>query len=150
MTLRFTLGEIDRLMGEWPTPQTVDGCRPIAHAAVANLGWAETWWTLWAGPQRWRSGRTGDLTVEALPARLRILLETAVATSLSELFTKWVETDIRQLEDRYREVVEAEKEAEAKRKAEVIERSKAVRKRRTREEMDADRIGPQFNPPPRT
>ena len=154
VTLRFIIDQVDPIMGDWPLPQTPDDCRPIARAAVRSLNPMETYSMLRAGPGRWRTGHTGDVTVEALPSRLRSLLETAVATGLSELFTRWVEEDIRDLEKRYRAAKQAKKDEEERERAEVVERSRATKagKRRSPEEIrkarEQDRIGPPFTPPP--
>jgi hypothetical protein len=147
-TLLFIVEQTDALLRDWPLPTTPESCRPLADAAAKHLDAEETYRMLLAGPGRWRTGKIGaDCTVDSLPAQLRRLLEKALETALSELFTEWVDTDIRQLADRWRDLAAAEKEDEERRKAEVLVRSRAAKKRPTREEMAANRIGGPFTPP---
>ncbi|MGP8064506.1 MAG: hypothetical protein ACLP5O_18420 [Acidimicrobiales bacterium] len=139
-TLLVVIVLIDELLrGVWPPPHTPEDCQPIAVAATKNLDGYEVYATLLAGPGRWRNRRIQDgVTVSSLPATLKPILATELATELSQMFSRWVQWDIRDLRGRRDEAIKAKQAAEAEQR-EAERKARPARKRPTPAEIAARR-----------
>lgn len=148
-TLLMIIGQVDELVRSWPPRHDIKVCAHLAHEATKHLTPIELFATLLAGPTHWRRLKIeAGCAVERLDSHMQPMLEKALAADLNRVLSKWVEWDIRDLQQRRKEALEAAKTARLK--AEVEAAGPRIRYKRPTGRDRADRLKPLYQPPGRT
>lgn len=142
-TLMLILWQLDEALNDWPPLHDAGTCRDLANIATKDLSPIETYASLLAGPVHWRSQKIESVRVDKLGNQLRLIIEKALAAELARVIAKWVDWDVRRLNQRRRDAVEERSAAKAK--ADAAERPPPSARRRS-----GDKFIRPFTPPGKT
>lgn len=132
-TLMVLVPELDRLLKNWPLPESHETCTLWARSATRSLGPVELVATLEAGPPSWRHGSIEGCRLDNLAAHLQPALERGLATSLASLLGRWNEWEVHKLVDAWRDAQARERDAERKAAEErVAEQQRLAELRKTK------------------